>query len=107
MTDERNGRNEIERIIKEARGASFGGDEDARVTDALIAYMEASYLPHEETTELVVQARLEELLLVQRVIAAVVDAQSEGNDEDVTLRLLEHIGERRNVIKTVAARRPD
>ncbi|MFC8852938.1 hypothetical protein ACFT5D_07780 [Streptomyces sp. NPDC057144] len=107
MTNEPNIRTEVARIVKDAGATLFDCGEYERITEGVTAYVEGRCLPHEETADLIMEARLEELRLVLDVLAAVVDAQNAGEDEEVVPRVLEHIGDRRNAIRLMAARRPD
>ncbi|MFJ2213476.1 hypothetical protein ACIQVO_13595 [Streptomyces sp. NPDC101062] len=81
-----------------------------RIVKETARHVNANYLPHEETAQLVVAARLEELRLFQGELAQLLDEISSGelsDGNDVISRLIDFISDRRTVVKNLAARKPD
>ncbi|WP_411112934.1 hypothetical protein [Streptomyces sp. 029-5] len=81
-----------------------------RIVKETTGHVEANYLPHEETAQLVVTARLEELRLFQGELARLLDEISSGelvDENDVISRLIDFISGRRVIVKALAARKPD
>ncbi|MFI5746560.1 hypothetical protein ACIBBE_11565 [Streptomyces sp. NPDC051644] len=99
----------IKRLLVEVAG-SIDPVVLRRIVKEAAEHVDANYLPHEETVQLVVTARLEELQLFQRVIAAFLDDISSGeilDENDLMERLIEFVSERRTIVKALAARKPD
>jgi hypothetical protein len=99
----------IKRLLVEVAG-SIDPVVLRRIVKETAGHVEANYLPHDETAQLVVSARLEELQLFQRVIAAFLDDISSGeilDENDLVERLIEWFSGRRKVVRALAARKPD
>jgi hypothetical protein len=80
-----------------------------RIAEATTEHVDAHYLPHEETAQMVVTARLEELRFFQDMLAGLLDELTVGEalDEDIMSRLIDYIAERRQAIKSLASRPGD
>ncbi|MFE4370415.1 hypothetical protein ACFRMN_19650 [Streptomyces sp. NPDC056835] len=99
----------IKRLLVEVAG-SIDPVVLRRIVKETTGHVEANYLPHEETAQLIVTARLEELRLFQAVLAQLLDEISSGepcDENDVISHLIDYVSERRAGVKDLAARKPD
>ncbi|MEV6422622.1 hypothetical protein [Streptomyces sp. NPDC051662] len=99
----------IKRLLVEVAG-SIDPVVLRRIVKETAGHVDANYLPHEETAQLAITARLEELRLFQGALAELLDEVSSGelsDENDVISRLIDYVSERRTTVRALAERKPD
>lgn len=100
---------DLERIVDENVESLFSVGEREKIVKAIGEYIARNFVRIELATDTAVESRLNETELMLAVAQEISDARQldEGYDDAdaVLLRFLEHIQERRQVIKGIAARK--